>query len=124
MAYKNKSKTPKEGPFIATARAKKTPGKTVKVGGTVVIKGKKGQKPLVHEKGALHEKLGVPQDKTIPPGKKAAALAGKYGPLAKKEAIYAFKGALAKGRQTAEANKSKERKKAANKMKVYRNTDM
>lgn len=28
----------KPGPYIATKRAKKTPGKTVKVGGTVVIK--------------------------------------------------------------------------------------
>ena len=90
----------KAGPFIATKRAKKTPGKTVKPGGTQVIKAK-GKKPLTFKKGALHRALGVPQGQPIPAGKKQAALAGRYGPRVKKQAVFAFKGALAAGRRTA-----------------------
>lgn len=59
-----------------------------------------GKKPLTFKGGALHSQLGVPAGKPIPPGKKKAALAGTYGPLAKKRANFAFKGALAKGRKT------------------------
>lgn len=55
------------------------------------------------KKGALHRQLGVPESKPIPAGKKKAALSGKYGSLAKKRAVAAFKGILAKGRQTASA---------------------
>lgn len=40
-------------------------------------------------KGGLHESLGVPQGQKIPADKLAAARAGKYGPLAKKQAILA-----------------------------------
>ena len=98
MAKKKGSK--KAGPFLKTSRAKKRPGKTVAPGGTVVIK-KKGKKPLSFKKGALHEALGVPQGQPIPESKKRAALAGKYGPKVKKMAVFAFKGALAKGRKTA-----------------------
>jgi hypothetical protein len=94
----------KAGPFIVTVRAKKTPGKTVKVGGTQVIK-KAGKKPMAFKKGGLHAALGVPQGKPIPAGKKAAALAGKYGPKAKKMAVFAFKGALAAGRKTVKRGK-------------------
>lgn len=61
----------------------------------------KGKPPIKFHPGALHEQLGVPQGEPIPSGKKAAALAGKYGPLAKKRANFAFKGALAAGRKTA-----------------------
>lgn len=61
----------------------------------------RGKKPLVFRKGALHRALGVPEREPIPPGKKAAALAGKFGPKVKKMAVFAFKGALAKGRETA-----------------------
>lgn len=64
-----------------------------------------GKKPIVFKPGALHRQLGVPADKPIPPGKKRAALAGKFGPLAKKRAIFAFKGALAAGRKTAKRNR-------------------
>lgn len=71
---------------------------------TVVIKGK-GKKPLKFRKGALHKALGVPEGKPIPEGKKRAALAGKYGPKVKKMAVFAFKGALAKGRETARKNR-------------------
>jgi len=38
------------------------------------------------KKGGLHESLGVPQGQPIPAGKMRDALAGKYGPKAKKQA--------------------------------------
>lgn len=95
----SKRKVPKAGPYVATTRAKKTPGKTVKVGGTQVLR-EKGKKPIGFKKGGLHSQLGVPQSEKIPAAKKAAALAGKYGKLAKKRAVFAFKGALAAGRKT------------------------
>ena len=94
----------KAGPYIKTARAKKMVGKTVAVGGTQVIKAA-GKKPIAFEKGALHKALGVPQGEAIPAGKKAAALAGRYGPKVKKMANFAYRGALAKGRQTAKRGK-------------------
>lgn len=85
--------------------------KSVKVGGTVTIKGKKkGQKPLKFKKGGLHASLGVPQGEKIPPSKLAAAAAGKYGPKAKKQAVFA-KGALAKGQKTARKGKKNAGKK-------------
>lgn len=37
-------------------------------------------------KGGLHESLGVPQGQPIPPGKMRAALAGKHGSKAKRQA--------------------------------------
>jgi hypothetical protein len=98
--YKSNRKAPKAGPYVATAKAKKMPGKSVKVGGTQVIKSE-GKKPMAFKKGGLHSQLGVPQDEKIPASKKSAALSGKYGPLAKKRANFAFKGALAAGRKTA-----------------------
>ncbi len=67
---------------------------------TVMIK-KKGKKPLVFKKGALHRQLGVPQGEPIPKYKVEAALGGEYGPLAKKRAVFAYKGALAAGRKKA-----------------------
>ena len=94
----------KAGPFIQTARAKKMVGKTVAVGGTQVIKAA-GKKPIAFKKGGLHKALGVPQGEKIPASKKAAALAGRYGPKVKKMANFAWKGALAKGRQTAKRGK-------------------
>lgn len=60
-----------------------------------------GRKPLSFKRGALHAQLGVPQGQPIPPAKKAAALSGSLGLLAKKRANFAFKGALAAGRRTA-----------------------
>ena len=94
----------KAGPFIQTARAKKAPGKTVAVGGTQVLRAA-GKKPIAFEKGALHKALGVPQGEKISASKKAAALAGRYGPKVKKMANFAYRGALAKGRQTAKRGK-------------------
>ena len=94
----------KAGPYIQTARAKKTPGKTVAVGGAQVIRAP-GKKPIAFEKGALHKALGVPQGEKIPASKRAAALAGRYGPEVKKMANFAWKGALAAGRKTAAKRK-------------------
>ena len=61
-----------------------------------------GKKPLTFQKGALHRDLGVPEGEPIPVEKREAALAGQYGPLAKKRANFAFRGALAAGRKTAQ----------------------
>jgi len=72
---------------------------------------KKGQKPLVFRKSALHKALGVPEGEKIPESKKRAALAGKYGPKVKKMAVFAFRGALAQGRKTAMKNRKKKAKK-------------
>jgi hypothetical protein len=67
---------------------------------TVTIRGG-GKKPISFRKGALHRALGVPQGQPIPPGKKRAALAGRYGKKVKKMAVFGFRGALAQGRRTA-----------------------
>jgi hypothetical protein len=93
-------KIPRKGPFLQTARAKATPGQTVAPGGTQVIQ-KKGQPPMAFKKGGLHEVLGVPQGQPIPADKVKKALAGDYGPKVKRMAVFAFRGALAKGRKTA-----------------------
>ena len=66
---------------------------------TVVMRAH-GKRPIEFKKGALHRQLDVPEDENIPAGKKRAALAGEYGPEAKKRAVFAFKGALKAGRQT------------------------
>lgn len=63
--------------------------KTPKAGQKVTMKAKPGQKKITFKKGGLHTALGVPQGKKIPASKKAAALAGKYGAKAKKEALFA-----------------------------------
>ena len=52
------------------------------------------------KKGGLHQSLGVPQGQKIPASKMSAAKAGRYGPLAKKQANFAS-GFLAAGRKTA-----------------------
>ncbi len=89
----------KSGNYIQTARAKKMPGKTVKVGGTQVIR-EKDKKPISFKKGGLHQQLGVPQGEKIPASKMAAAKEGRYGKLAKKRAVFAT-GLLKAGRETA-----------------------
>ncbi len=50
---------------------------------------KKGQKKITFNKGGLHKTLGVPHGEKIPATKMAGALAGNYGPKAKKEAEFA-----------------------------------
>lgn len=90
MRKTTKKATPKRGPFIKTDRAKKTPGKTVRTGGTEVLKPKKkGQKKISFKKGGLHKTLGVPAGKKIPSSKMQAALRGDYGAKAKKQALFA-----------------------------------
>jgi len=74
---------------------------------TKVVKAR-GKKPLKFEEGALHRQLGVPAGEPIPKSKVQAALRGEYGPLAKKRAVFAFKGALAAGRKKAAKNRSKD----------------
>jgi hypothetical protein len=64
----------------------------------------KGFKKIVGNPGALHRQLGVPVGQKIPPGKKAAALSGKFGPVAKQRAARAFRGVLSAGRATAAKN--------------------
>jgi hypothetical protein len=73
---------------------------------TTTIKGGGGEKPVVIKKGGLHQSLGVPEGQNIPPAKMAAAKAGKYGPLAAKQANMAT-GMLAAGRKTAARNRGK-----------------
>lgn len=91
----------KAGPFVATPRAKTTPGRSVAVGGTQVIKPqKKGQKPVAFKKGGLHETTHTPQGEKIPESKIQAALRGEYGKRGKKQAVMAT-GLLKKGRKTA-----------------------
>ena len=70
----------------------------------VTIKGK--GKPVSFNKGGLHRSVGVPQGQKIPAAKLAAAKAGKYGPLAQKQANFAA-GMLAAGRKTANKNRPK-----------------
>ncbi len=100
-------------------KAPKSKGKrvTIKGAGTLAprtraAKGgasRRRQRPMSFKKGALHRQLGVPEGEPIPASKKAAALSGKLGPLAKKRAGFAFKGALAAGRKTAPPGSSTHR---------------
>lgn len=62
--------------------------KTPKVGQKVTLKAKPGQKKITFKKGGLHKSLGVPVGQKIPAAKLAAAKAGKYGPLAKRQAMF------------------------------------
>jgi hypothetical protein len=48
-----------------------------------------GKPAISFEKGGLHNSTNTPQDEPIPAAKKAAALAGKYGPAARKQALFA-----------------------------------
>lgn len=64
----------------------------------------KGKKPVTFNKGGLHRSTNTPMGQKIPASKMAAAKAGRYGPLAKKQANMAT-GMLAKGRRTAASNR-------------------
>lgn len=61
---------------------------------------KTGKAPITFHEGRLHLALGVPEGEVIPTAKRESALAGDYGPAVKKMAVFAFRGALAKGRKT------------------------
>lgn len=52
------------------------------------INGQDGQKPITFTKGGLHTTTGTPQDQKIPAAKIAAALAGKYGPKGRQQALF------------------------------------
>ena len=67
---------------------------------------RKGQKKVTFREGGLHRSTNTPMGQKIPQDKIAKALAGGYGPLAKKQAAMA-QGMLKKGRKTA----AKKRKK-------------
>lgn len=72
----------------------------------IVLKGKKGKKPIVMEEGGLHKTTGTPKGKKIPASKVKKALAGGYGPKGKKQAV-AAQGLLKKGRETAAKKKKR-----------------
>lgn len=82
------------------ASHQKAAGRRLKL---TTISGGKGQKPVTFHKGGLHQSLGVPQGQKIPSGKMSSALAGNYGPKAKKQANFA-QGMLRAGRNTARNN--------------------
>lgn len=67
---------------------------------------KKGQKKVTFQEGGLHKSTGTPMGQKIPQAKIAKALAGGFGPKAKKQAVMA-KGMLAKGRKTAAKRRKK-----------------
>lgn len=63
--------------------------KTPKVGQKVTLKPqKKGQKKITFKSGGLHSSTGTPQGKKISPAKMKAALTGKLGPKAEKQALF------------------------------------
>lgn len=88
-----------------------------KTGQKVTLKAKPGQKKISFTKGGLHKSLGVPQGQKIPAAKMTAALAGKYGLKAKRQAEFA------KNVLTGKKNKSKV-KQAASNMRNRANMDM
>lgn len=47
-----------------------------------------GQKPIEFTKGGLHASTDTPAGDKIPKSKVAAALAGKYGPKGKQQALF------------------------------------
>lgn len=52
------------------------------------LKAKKGQKKITFDEGGLHKSLGIKQGKKIPASAMSAALAGKKGAKAKKQALF------------------------------------
>lgn len=56
---------------------------------TETIPAKDGHKAITIKKGGLHNSLNVPQGKKIPKSKLNAAIQGKEGKLAQKEAQFA-----------------------------------
>ena len=68
-------------------QAKDDPPKKKKV--KTIEPSKPGQKAISFHPGGLHTSTHTPQGQKIPAAKKAAALAGKYGPKAEKQANFA-----------------------------------
>lgn len=50
---------------------------------------KEGQKPITYKPGGLHRSTNTPSGDKIPQKKFERALAGSYGPLARKQALMA-----------------------------------
>lgn len=50
---------------------------------------KQGEKPISFHVGGLHQSTHTPPGEKIPASKRAAAIAGKYGPKAKSQALFA-----------------------------------
>jgi len=50
---------------------------------------KAGKKPISFHPGGFHESTNTPSGTKIPASKRAAALAGSYGPKAEKQALFA-----------------------------------
>lgn len=65
---------------MAKRKSTRSPTRTIR---------KPGKKPITFKEGGLHESLGVPKGKPIPPGEMSAAAAGKRGKKAKKQALFA-----------------------------------
>lgn len=63
-----------------------------------------GKKPISFKKGGLHQSLGVPAGQPIPAAKMQQALAGKAGPTAQKQALFA-RNVLGQGQKTAAKNR-------------------
>ena len=59
-----------------------------KTGAKITLKAKPGQKKITFKAGGLHQSLGVPIGQKIPPSKMAAALNGRHGSMAKKQALF------------------------------------
>ena len=65
---------------------------------------RRARSPCRFQPGGLHQSTGTPAGQKIPAAKMAAAKAGKFGPLAQKQANLAA-GMLAAGRKTAARNR-------------------
>lgn len=56
---------------------------------TETIPAKEGHKAIKFRKGGLHESTNTPMGEKIPAAKREAALHGKYGAKAEKQALFA-----------------------------------
>lgn len=56
---------------------------------TEILPAKDGNKPITFHKNGLHQSLGVPAGTKIPAAKRSAALQGKFGKTALKQALFA-----------------------------------
>lgn len=68
---------------------------------------KKGEKPITFNKGGLHKSTGTPVGKKIPEKKMDAALSGKDGPKAEKQANFAKNVLTGKKRSTSDGYMTK-----------------
>lgn len=55
----------------------------------VTLKAKPGQKKITFKPGGLHKSLGLSPGTKIPAAAMSRAMAGHYGPTAKKQAMFA-----------------------------------